>query len=83
MTQKKLRPWYQTHSKEYWNHEDLAYALRDGYRPKPARKKLDDPPISLPDHLAPTWSPYRAPKRVGVGARGRAVDQLLFDLGTG
>ena len=80
---KKKRPWYETHPRELWNGEDLSLAIRDGYKlPTIAStKKLDDLPIAQPAHLAPTWSPYRTPKRVGTTAQGRAIHQLLFDLG--
>jgi len=79
---KKLAPWWKTYPREYWESEDVEYALRDGWKPTPPRlsKTLDAPPTQ-PAHLVPTWSPVRRPKRVGTSVRGRAVDQILFDLG--
>ena len=76
MKPKDRPPWYATHPKELWTDEDFVDALASGWKPTPRHqsKTLDQAPISVPVNLAPSWSPWSPPKRVGEGARGRAVD---------
>jgi hypothetical protein len=80
---KKPKPWWQTYPKEYWTPEDRRAAIKDGWRPPPTplKQEIDPMLVAQPTHLAPAWSPLSPPKRVGVGAQGRAVDQLLHDMG--
>jgi hypothetical protein len=78
------RPWYETHPQEYWTSQDYELARKAGWQgiqPLPL-PPVDQLPITVPRHLAPTWSPLSRPKKGrGVGAQGRAVDELLKNLG--
>ncbi len=81
----KPRPWYETFPKEHWTGEDLALAIQDGYKVTPSvppdHKALEQRPIVQPTHLAPAWNPLRPMRKKSDSAQGRAVDQLLHDLG--
>ena len=79
---KKLAPWYETYPRKPGRAKTSTSLSRWMEADAAAISKTLDARPTQPAHLAPTWwLRYSAPKRVGTRARGRAVNQILFDLG--
>jgi hypothetical protein len=81
---KPLRPWWETHPREFWTVEDQRAAERAGVVPpranvgRPINNTLSP---AVPQHLLPGGFRLFPPSTTGRDGRSKQVDRLLGQLG--
>ena len=79
-----VRPWWETHPKEFWTPEDQRAAERAGVVPTCGhlnRPINNAPSPPVPQHLLPAGFTSFPPRTTAVEARSKQVDRLLAKVG--